>query len=154
MGCCQSDLKGETQGDGTDAATAYAPQPIKKVKTNFSTIDYDAGASHRRDTVVDPHELLEKSDPSRPKSSTDHPPDQIASTTPGGDRAGTEDPLQDKITQDPVPGSVAVDAHKEPYKDVTASPTTPGVTNPPDAHLAPSDSPADKAETGGDTLVH
>jgi hypothetical protein len=59
MGCGSSSLKGDqptglTGGDD-------APQPIRKVKTNFSTVDYDAGTSaskKRRMTEYAPEDTI------------------------------------------------------------------------------------------------
>jgi len=60
MGSCHSDLKGEKQSEST---TEPAPQPIRKVQTNFSTVDYDTGASTRRDTVYAPNEVIREDKP-------------------------------------------------------------------------------------------
>lgn len=115
MGCCQSDLKGEKQSDIANEA----PQPVKKIQTNFSTIDYEAAPTGRRDTIVAPdeHRLRSEAQASPPEK-TEPNPTTITSATGG--------------TQDPVTRNNE-GQNLEPYKDVTASPVSPVNTNPIDA---------------------
>lgn len=141
MGCCQSDLKGEKQTD----LTGDAPQPVKKVATNFSTIDYDAKATGRRETVVAPHEAERQKSTAGNSVRTDD--DQIApvsrsgpapeASSSGGERIGAENKLAVNLTQDPVTRNQ--EAHSlEPYRDVTASPTTQIKESPIDQQVASS----------------
>ena len=59
MGCGSSSLKGDTNVGVNDPA----PQPIKKVRTDFSTVDYGQDSQNgRRMTEFAPHET------DRPKS--------------------------------------------------------------------------------------
>ena len=55
MGCGSSSLKGDSpQGVGTDDP---APKPVKKVATNFSSVNYEtADPKQRRNTEYAPHE--------------------------------------------------------------------------------------------------
>lgn len=52
MGCGSSSLKGDAVAD------IGAEQPVRRVKTNFSTVDYDQDAKHRRMTEYAPHESV------------------------------------------------------------------------------------------------
>jgi hypothetical protein len=57
MGCGSSSLKGDDVPNlNSQPVTAPENQPMKKVKTNFSNIDYDADVQHRRLTEYAPHE--------------------------------------------------------------------------------------------------
>lgn len=127
MGCGSSTLKGDKKEDLTET-----PQPIKKVATNFSTVNYDSTASQgRRNTEYAPHDNIEhkpsealspltekKTNPLSIDGAT-HPATATTSTP-----AATELPAQ--TSQSPVGGEVT---KTEPYKDVTASPTTPTAPN-------------------------
>lgn len=140
MGCGSSSLKGETPED-------IAPQPIKQVKTNFSTVDYDSGAQGRRDTVYAPHETKRaKSDALSPlQEKTDPIQGSIDSTAVGSSQPQTVG--NDRIDFDnKVPGhsdsgiQTTHDedpANKAPYQDVTASPTTPFQTRTIEEQLPP-----------------
>lgn len=57
MGCGSSSLKGDSPtGVGGDSSDP-APRPVKKVATNFSTVDYDnTDNKKRRNTEYAPHE--------------------------------------------------------------------------------------------------
>lgn len=123
MGCGQSSLKGEKKEDISET-----PQPIKKVATNFSTVNYDAVAAQgRRNTEYAPHDEInhrpsEGLSPLTEKRT--NPIDgaiQPETTTTAG---ATELPFQ--TSQTPV--GIGSDK-SEPYKDVTASPTTPTAPN-------------------------
>ena len=133
MGCGSSKLKGEKQADVTEDA----PQPIKKVQTNFSTIDYDAEGQGRRDTIVGPLEAVrQKPDapPPLPLAEKEHntpnaavtpePPAQPATQV---DQADFENSLPDQqpTLRDLDARNTDALEHKEPYHDVTASPITP-----------------------------
>lgn len=143
MGCGSSSLKGEQPGD----VNTEAPKPISKTKTNFSTIDYDSTTTERRDTVYAPHESIrQKSDVLSPL--TEKPDDPIQHTNPGeGVAAGSTHPqttnseglaFQNTLAEHPAKQSLVTDQiePKAPYHDVTASPTTPGVTNHLDQQIA------------------
>lgn len=68
MGCGGSKLKGDDVPTLNSQAVNLNPnQPIKKVNTNFSAIDYDQDAQHRRLTEYAPHET-----PARPPSPLRH----------------------------------------------------------------------------------
>ncbi|KIX97580.1 uncharacterized protein Z520_06357 [Fonsecaea multimorphosa CBS 102226] len=57
MGCGSSRLKGADIPDvNTQTTTITQSQPIKKVRTNFSDVDYDQDARQRRLTEYAPHE--------------------------------------------------------------------------------------------------
>jgi hypothetical protein len=62
MGCTSSSLKGDEvnmnsqQVTISQSANDAASQPMKKVRTNFSDVDYDSGAQQRRLTEYAPHE--------------------------------------------------------------------------------------------------
>lgn len=131
MGCGQSSLKGEKQEDIQEPA-----KPLKKVGTNFSTVDYDAApTSSRRKSAVAPDTIHEhkpsealsplterKQDPltidsaATPAAST-----QPETTTTAGSTA-FENKLPTQTPQNPVGEDVS---KVEPYRDVTASPTSP-----------------------------
>ncbi|KIX04005.1 uncharacterized protein Z518_07558 [Rhinocladiella mackenziei CBS 650.93] len=64
MGCGVSSLKGDAVPDLNSNPTT-APAPIKKIRTNFSTIDYEQGSRQRRMTEYAPHETP------KPKTSDD-----------------------------------------------------------------------------------
>ncbi|KAK5078446.1 hypothetical protein LTR64_003141 [Lithohypha guttulata] len=132
MGCCQSDLKGEKQEDIDN----QAPQPIKQVKTNFSTVDYDAAASGRRDTIVAPEEVRQKSNPlpslSEKETSSLHPQSldstAVSSTKPqvtGDDRISFDNRIEDQPSLGIESRHIEDTQTRLPYEDVTASPTTP-----------------------------
>lgn len=137
MGCCQSDLKGEKQQD----LAGDAPVPIKKVATNFSTIDYDAKATGRRDTIIAPDQAERQKSTAGTSVRTDD--DLIApisgsgpapeASTSGGERIGAENKLAVNSTQDPP--TRKTDVQLEPYRDVTASPTSQIKENPIDQHV-------------------
>ena len=56
MGCGSSSLKGDAPS-GVNANDDPAPRPLKKVGTNFSTVDYEpSNAKNRRHTEYAPHE--------------------------------------------------------------------------------------------------
>ena len=133
MGCGSSKLNGEK----TDT-NEPAPQPIKKVATNFSTVDYDAGASGRRDTIVGPYDTPRQKSELPPvtekRESTVAP--EIAgdssttatatNTSTGGDRLEYEN----KLPSSTAPERIQDDAEYKPaYQDVTARPTTPNGTH-------------------------
>lgn len=140
MGCCQSDLKGDNPAGANDDSPN-----IKKVQTNFSTIDYDASATERRNTVYAPHETeRQKSDAGRsdllspgtekksdpiPHELGDGTPAASASTQPQAtvDSTKFENKIPDHATQEPatLQTNHVDDEHKPPYHDVTASPTSP-----------------------------
>ncbi len=60
MGCGQSSLKGDdvpnVNSQPVTTSAAGGGQPLKKVKTNFSSVDYDQDAQKRRMTEYAPHE--------------------------------------------------------------------------------------------------
>ncbi|OQV08389.1 hypothetical protein CLAIMM_12670 [Cladophialophora immunda] len=57
MGCGSSSLKGADIPDiNSQPTTAAQPQQIRKIRTNFSDIDYDQDARQRRLTEYAPHE--------------------------------------------------------------------------------------------------
>ncbi|KAJ9614173.1 hypothetical protein H2200_002309 [Cladophialophora chaetospira] len=57
MGCGSSSLKGDDVPNvNSQPVNIQAGQPIKKVNTNFSDINYDQGHQHRRMTEYAPHE--------------------------------------------------------------------------------------------------
>jgi hypothetical protein len=62
MGCTSSSLKGDDvnmnsqQVNISQSANEPASQPMKKVRTNFSDVDYDSSAQQRRLTEYAPHE--------------------------------------------------------------------------------------------------
>lgn len=140
MGCCQSDLKGDQQADVNNDSPN-----IKKVQTNFSTIDYDASASGRRDTIYAPHEAeRQKSDagrsdlisPGTEKKSNpilqELPETTAAASASTQPQAATDPPkFENKIPDQPGQEPTTLktkhedDEHKPPYEDVTASPTSP-----------------------------
>ncbi|KAJ9652341.1 hypothetical protein H2198_008380, partial [Neophaeococcomyces mojaviensis] len=113
MGCCQSDMKGEKQAD----VAAEEPQPIKKVQTNFSTVDYDSGATTRRDTVYAPNEQVKKASSELPTVTESPAPEQqkSLSTTNPTTAQSPEPKLPDQIQQDP---HSTHNLEKEPYKDI------------------------------------
>lgn len=92
MGCGSSK---EEQNPTTLPADADKPQPIKKIRTNFSDVNYAEPASARRETVYAPGEIPESR---RPTEVPEEPPVPAMSmvggdmlspgTTPG---VGTED---------------------------------------------------------------
>jgi len=130
MGCGSSSLKGEDQND-------VQQQPIKKVQTNFSTVDYDATTQGRRDTTVGPLDTLRQKSEAPPPPTEKHENPPNAAVAPAfaqpetgsynvdqirpGDRIADQQPL----VQDPVERNAEDPLSKEPYRDVTASPTTP-----------------------------
>ena len=59
MGCGGS----KEEKKAAAAAADDKPQPIKKIRTNFSDIHYDEPASGRRDTVYAPSEIPESRRP-------------------------------------------------------------------------------------------
>lgn len=128
MGCGQSSLKGEKKEDITET-----PQPIKKVATNFSTINYDSAAagSGRRNTEYAPHDDIRHKPSDALSPLTEKPINPLGidgAVQPGTTTAvtgATELPAQ--TSQNPV--GVEVPSKTEPYKDVTASPTTPTTHN-------------------------
>lgn len=135
MGCCHSDLKGDKPGDANNDP---APQPIKKVQTNFSTVDYDATTSGRRDTIVGPDETpRQRSEALSPlQEKPSNPMDSVvadgavkpAATSTGGDRMSFENRLlgsqAQASTQDPLVKGQADGGHVQPYRDVTEEATT------------------------------
>lgn len=165
MGCGSSSLKGEKSDDAT-------AQPIKKVRTDFSTPDYETGAQGRRDTVIGPldptpqkPELLslgtEKQDnplatsvapdPAQHESETrtagawrcgadgcsyHNPAENVNCLRCGAPRSGAGQTKFENSTsdqqpkvQDPITRNAEDSQHTEPYRDVTASPTTPSNNN-------------------------
>ncbi|EXJ70933.1 uncharacterized protein A1O5_05925 [Cladophialophora psammophila CBS 110553] len=57
MGCGSSSLKGADIPDlNSQPTTATGAQPIRKIRTNFSEVDYDQNARERRLTEYAPHE--------------------------------------------------------------------------------------------------
>jgi len=165
MGCGSSSLKGEKSDDP-------AAQPIKKVRTDFSTPDYETEAQGRRDTVVGPldaprqkSELLspgaEKQDNPLATPVAPHPAQHESETTTSGDwrcgadgcsyhnpaenvnclrcgaprsraaQTNAEDRIygQQPKVQDPITRNAEGPQHKDPYRDVTESPTTPANNN-------------------------
>lgn len=144
MGCGSSSLKGEKHEEGA----AEPAKPMKKVATNFSTVDYDNPTNQgRRNTEYAPHDEIKPHKPSealsplteKKSNPIDH--DAIAqpaaATQPGSATAATTTPA---IVQDTVAGNqTALDpvgdhsAPKQPYKDITtdspSSPTAPNVVN-------------------------
>lgn len=137
MGCGSSKLKGEEQ----TSATEDAPQPIKKVQTNFSTVDYDAAGQGRRDTTVGPLEPVhQKSDaiPPLPEEQDDSlntavapDPAQPETKITKGDQISFENKIRDQQPQirDPATRNPENYEKIEPYRDVTVSPTTPVANN-------------------------
>lgn len=136
MGCGQSSLKGEKQEDIQEPA-----KPLKKVQTNFSTVDYDAAPnSKRRNTEYAPHDEIQQQRPSEALSpltekkedplSIDAQTAPTASTQVAGTTAPSstafENTLPTQTTQNPIGEEVG---KVEPYRDVTASPTTPTANN-------------------------
>lgn len=130
MGCGSSSLKGEKQPAGREDA----PQPIKKVQTSFSTVDYDAAGQGRRDTTVGPLDpVRQKSDvpPPLPEKQDDTPaaPDQsqLETKTTQADQIefANKIPDQQPLVQDPVTRNAEDIENKEPYRDVTETPVTP-----------------------------
>lgn len=129
MGCGQSSLKGEKKEDITEP-----PQPIKKVATNFSTVNYDsatAGAG-RRNTEYAPHDDIrhKPSEALSPLTEKEVNPLSIDGATQPGTTTtaipgATELPSQ--TSQNPV--GAEIPSKTEPYRDVTASPTTPTAHN-------------------------
>lgn len=127
MGCGQSSLKGDKKEDITET-----PQPIKKVATNFSTVNYDTTTSQgRRNTEYAPHDTIQHkpSEALSPLTEKQTNPLSIdGATHPGAvttsTPAATELPAQ--TPQNPVGGE---HTKVEPYRDVTASPTTPTAPN-------------------------
>ena len=140
MGCGSSSLKGDSPSGANNDAP---PQPIKKVATNFSTIDYDSAATNRRDTVYAPHdEIRHKSDALSPLTEkTNNPIDSsIAGVT--GQAPSSTQPLTTNSEGLAFDNAIATqpDKHAEisakddsenkpAYRDVTASPTTPGAVS-------------------------
>lgn len=154
MGCCQSDLKGEEQA-GTDNPG------IRKVATNFSTVDYDAAATGRRDTVYAPHEAeRQKSEGLSPltEKKTDPISQNIAeATTPAStsnkpqsdtDQINFENKLPEASSANPtaINTTKEVEENKPPYQDVTASPTSPTATNTIDDKLPKTPAPTPAVE--------
>lgn len=148
MGCCQSDLKGEKQ-TGVSAA-ADEPQPMKKVATNFSTIDYDSGASNRRETMYAPHEEITQADQLPTVAET-------PSTPPIAER--NKSTISPKTTRvpDPVPADHLPEGGevKPPYKDIDdGSPMSPTQVNPVTTAAAAHTTPATTETTSPPTEPH
>lgn len=137
MGCCASDLKGEKQAD---LVNDPAPQPIKKIATNFSTVDYDASATERRDTLVAPDEEARASASVRQETIQEEPGPQASSHAQKPPALATTSDvvglgqLNPSLTEDPVTRNAA-QGPVEPYRDVTASPVSPVEKNPLDTQL-------------------
>jgi len=136
MGCGSSSLK----GDEPTGVTEEAPQPIKKVQTNFSTVDYDAAGQGRRDTTVGPLDAIRrKSDvpPPLPEEDSEQSTGftsnstQPETKTTKSDQINFENKISDQqpTARDPVTHHIEDAKHKAPYQDVTASPTTPSNNN-------------------------
>lgn len=133
MGCGQSSLKGEKTEDIQEPA-----KPLKKVATNFSTIDYEStpNQSHRRNTEYAPHDEIGVGKPSEALSplteKKENPLNIDAGTTPAistqpatttaASSTAFENKLPTQTPQNPVGEEVS---KIEPYRDVTASPTSP-----------------------------
>lgn len=130
MGCGQSSLKGEKQEDIQEPA-----KPLKKVATNFSTIDYDAApSSTRRKSAVAPDSQDHKpSEALSPLTERKEEPLTIDSgTTPatstqlGTTTAASSTAFENKLPTQTPQNPVGEDVNEvEPYRDVTASPTSP-----------------------------
>lgn len=75
MGCGSSkeDKKVPSATTGS-AEDPNKPQPIKKIRTNFSDVNYAEPASGRRDTVYAPSEVPEVSESRRPTEIKEEPP--------------------------------------------------------------------------------
>lgn len=135
MGCGQSSLKGEKQED------QEAPKPIKKVETNFSTVNYDAAPNTgRRNTEYAPHDEVREHKPSEALSpgterhtnplSVDAGTTPAASTQPEATTTSTSTAFENKLPDQTAQNPAGEDITKtEPYKDVTASPDTPIAPN-------------------------
>jgi hypothetical protein len=63
MGCGSS----KEEKNQAAASADNKPQPIRKVRTNFSDIHYDEPASRRRDTIYAPSEIPESRRPTEVK---------------------------------------------------------------------------------------
>ncbi|KAK5945982.1 hypothetical protein PMZ80_000121 [Knufia obscura] len=135
MGCGSSSLKGEKQSAGTDDA----PQPIKKVQTSFSTVDYDAAGQGRRDTTVGPLDPVRQKSDAPPPLPLPEKQDDSLNTSAAPDQSQPETkttqadqiefaskiPDQQPLVQDPVTRNAEDIENKEPYRDVTETPVTP-----------------------------
>ncbi|ETN39935.1 uncharacterized protein HMPREF1541_06162 [Cyphellophora europaea CBS 101466] len=114
MGCGSSSLKGE----GPSGLANDQPQPIRKVATNFSTVNYDADTSDnrkRRMTEYAPEETI------RNKS-------EVSATAPvpgGVNRPATQD-------DDIGPGGEKVEL--EPYQTLNSNRDSAGFSNTPYPH--------------------
>lgn len=100
------------------------PQPIKKIRTNFSDVHYDEPASGRRDTVYAPSEIPESRRPTEIKEEPASPP---AAPVTGGDGMLS-------------PGSAPVtggDGMLSPGTSLPASPAAQGTTDPIASSKAP-----------------
>jgi hypothetical protein len=86
MGCMSSkeDAPKKPEASKTVGGDDDKPEPIKKVKTNFSDINYTDPSTGRRDTVYAPSEVPEQ----RPSIVPEVPSEHRVSTT-----AGTGSPL-------------------------------------------------------------
>jgi hypothetical protein len=87
------------------AASTDKPQPVKKIRTNFSDINYDEPASARRETAYAPSEIPESR---RPTEVREEPPS-------------------------PPVASVGADGMLSPGTSLPQSPATLGTTDPMDA---------------------
>jgi hypothetical protein len=126
MGCGASSLKGDDVPDLNSqpvATTDPANQPMRKVKTNFSDINYDQDANKRRMTEYAPHEtpppIREQShDLSAEKRRSTQAPDHIESLGSDVDpRTAASYPHESRI-----PGSETTagdpDAALKPYQTI------------------------------------
>lgn len=72
MGCGGS--KEEKKSSAAAAPADDKPQPIKKIRTNFSDIHYDEPASGRRDTTYAPSEVPDSRRPTEIPEEVPSPP--------------------------------------------------------------------------------
>lgn len=103
MGCGGS----KEEKKAAAAAAIDKPQPIKKIRTNFSDINYDEPASARRETAYAPSEVPESR---RPTEIPEEAPTTAAASAPlkGGDgllSPGSPASPAPGTTSDPLAGA-------------------------------------------------
>lgn len=109
MGCGSSSLK----GDKPDGLAGDQPQPIRKVNTNFSTVDYaaDNGNKKRRMTEYAPEETIRN----KSETSATEPGPASGRVSRPDTRADDEGPGGEKIELEPYKSQDTAEAAEMSY---------------------------------------
>lgn len=131
MGCGSSSLKGDASAGGglTSADGDPAPRPIKKVATNFSTVDYDTDPGQkRRNTEYAPNETVRQ--PSAIHESRHEDPIALATNgVTAKEKSGKETLGKDNHELKPYHTADGDDWLASPTETKTAPPFTNGTSD-------------------------